>query len=196
MVLSEEAESEPRAEDTGFAHPQIQALRAKSLAAKSAAALARVQSRGNPELTLLQTRDRTGRGEGSNGTVTLGIRFPLGNSDKHRAAIATAGAEQTEAEAMAEREQERLNASVRSARAAVNAAQVVLSAATERARLAAETRDFFDKSFQLGETDLPTRLRVELEAATAQRDQARARIDVQHAIANLRQAMGLLPGQP
>ncbi len=196
MVLSEQAESEPRAEDTGFAHPQIQALRAKSLSAKSAAALARVQSRGNPELTLLQTRDRTGRGEGSNGTVTLGIRFPLGNSDKHRAAIATAGAEQTEAEAMAEREQERLNASVRSARAAVNAAQVVLSAATERARLAAETRDFFDKSFQLGETDLPTRLRVELEAATAQRDQARARIDVQHAIANLRQAMGLLPGQP
>jgi outer membrane protein, heavy metal efflux system len=155
-----------------------------------------VQSRGNPELTLLQTRERAARGEASSGSVTVGLRFPIGSSDKHRAAIASAGAEQIEAEVAAEREQERLEAAVRSARAALEAARTVLATATERARLAAETRDFFDKSFRLGETDLPTRLRVELEAATAQRERARARIELHHAIATLRQAMGLLPGQP
>lgn len=196
LQLAEDAESEPAPDTTGLKHPQSQALQAKSLAAKSAAALARVQSRGNPELTLLQTRERAARGEASSGSVTVGLRFPIGSSDKHRAAIASAGAEQIEAEVAAEREQERLQAAVRSARAALEAARTVLATATERARLAAETRDFFDKSFRLGETDLPTRLRVELEAATAQRERARARIELHHAIATLRQAMGLLPGQP
>lgn len=196
LQLAEDAESEPAPDTTGLTHPQSQALQAKSLAAKSAAALARVQSRGNPELTLLQTRERAARGEASSGSVTVGLRFPIGSSDKHRAAIASAGAEQIEAEVAAEREQERLEAAVRSARAALEAARTVLATATERARLAAETRDFFDKSFRLGETDLPTRLRVELEAATAQRERARARIELHHAIATLRQAMGLLPGQP
>jgi cobalt-zinc-cadmium efflux system outer membrane protein len=196
LRLAEEAESEPSPDDTGSPHPLLQALQGKSLLARSTAALARVQSRGNPELTLLQTRDRAARGESGIGSVTLGLRFPLGSSDKHRAAIASAGAEQTEAEVAVEREQERQVAMVRSARAALGAARTVLATATERVRFASETRDFFDKSFRLGETDLPSRLRVELEAATAQREQARARIEVHHAIANLRQAMGLLPNQP
>lgn len=39
----------------------------------------------------------------------------------------------------------------------------------------------------------PTRLRVELEAAQAERQLARARIDAAAAISHLRQALGLLP---
>jgi cobalt-zinc-cadmium efflux system outer membrane protein len=63
LRLAEEAESEPSPDDTGSPHPLLQALQGKSLLARSTAALARVQSRGNPELTLLQTRDRAARGE-------------------------------------------------------------------------------------------------------------------------------------
>lgn len=196
LHLAAEPESEPAPDAAAAPHPQLQALQSRSVAAKSAAALAKTQSRGNPELTLLQTRDRAARGESSSGTVTLGLRFPLGSSDKHRAAIAGAGADQLEAELAAEREQERLQSNLLSARAALQAAKTVLAMSTERARLASETRDFFDKSFRLGETDLPNRLRVELEAATAERERARARIEVHHAIATLRQALGLLPGQP
>jgi cobalt-zinc-cadmium efflux system outer membrane protein len=59
--------------------------------------------------------------------------------------------------------------------------------------LAAESRGFFDKSFRLGETDLPTRLRIEAEAADAQRQQARAGIDLAAAVSAWRQALGLLP---
>ena len=36
-----------------------------------------------------------------------------------------------------------------------------------RAQLARESRAFFQKSFQMGETDLPTRLRMERERACA-----------------------------
>ena len=56
-------------------------------------------------------------------------------------------------------------------------------------------RSFFEKSFRLGESDLPTRLRIELEAVEAERQSTRARIDLAAAISALRQALGLLPEQ-
>jgi cobalt-zinc-cadmium efflux system outer membrane protein len=73
------------------------------------------------------------------------------------------------------------------------AAKAALAAAERRAQLAAESRGFFDRSFRLGETDLPTRLRIEAEAAEAQRQAARARIDLGAAVSHWRQALGLLP---
>lgn len=184
---------EPEPAGDAPAHPLLAALQAKAQTARSAAALAKAQVRASPELTLLHTRDRAARGEASNGTVTLGLRFPLGSSDRNKAAVLSAGAEQTEAEVLLARERERLMAEQRSAQSALDAARAVLQAARDRARLADETRQFFDKSFRLGETDLPTRLRVELEAGQAQRDLARARIDLNLAIATLRQRLGLLP---
>jgi cobalt-zinc-cadmium efflux system outer membrane protein len=80
-----------------------------------------------------------------------------------------------------------------SAVARVDAARAQLAAAERRALLARETRGFFDKSFRLGETDLPTRLRIEAEATEAERQVARSRIELAAAISAWRQALGLLP---
>ena len=80
-----------------------------------------------------------------------------------------------------------------SAQAKADAAQAQLAAAQERHRLAAEARGFFAKSFSLGETDLPTRLRTEAEAADAARQLQRARVELAAAQSTLRQAAGLLP---
>jgi len=66
-------------------------------------------------------------------------------------------------------------------------------AAQKRRQLAEQTRAFFDKSFRLGEIDLPTRLRVELEATDAQRQHALARLEQAASTSRLRQALGLLP---
>lgn len=49
------------------------------------------------------------------------------------------------------------------------------------------------KSFRMGETDLPTLLRIEREAIDAERQAARVRIDLAAAISSLRQTLGLLP---
>ncbi|MFO1250958.1 MAG: TolC family protein [Inhella sp.] len=190
LPLAEAPEPEP-AEDSS-AHPLLAALAAKAQSAQrrrlGAGAIAR-QPRADPAADPRARR----RGEASNGTLSLGLRIPLGGGRRQRAALASATAEQTEAEIALARAHERVQAQVLSARAALAAARAVLQAAAERARLAGETRAFFDKSFRLGETDLPTRLRVELEAAQAQREQARARIALHQAIAQLRQALGLLP---
>jgi cobalt-zinc-cadmium efflux system outer membrane protein len=77
----------------------------------------------------------------------------------------------------------------------VESSRTQLAAAEKRAQLARESRGFFDKSFRLGESDLPTRLRIELEAVEAERQSTRARIELAAAISALRQALGLLPEQ-
>ena len=102
-------------------------------------------------------------------------------------------AEALEAEATADLELSRVETEAESARARLAAAEAQVQAAERRASLALETRGFFDKSFRLGETDLPTRLRIEAEAAEADRQAARARIDLAAAISAWRQALGLLP---
>ncbi len=79
------------------------------------------------------------------------------------------------------------------ARLLVEAAQARQAATDKRARLARESRAFFEKSFRLGETDLPTRLRIEGEATEAERQAARSRIELAAAISAWRQTLGLLP---
>jgi cobalt-zinc-cadmium efflux system outer membrane protein len=175
------------------AHASVLDLQHRSTVARHAAALAGTQTRANPELTLATTRARGGTGEAYGQTVTLGLRFPLGAGPRQDARRASADAEHTELQAQLALERERLAAERQSAAARVAAGRTQLAAADRRARLAAESRGFFDKSFRLGETDLPTRLRIEAEAADAQRQQARAGIDLAAAVSAWRQALGLLP---
>ena len=107
--------------------------------------------------------------------------------------MATAKAEAAEADALLALEQERIAAERTAAAARIAAARQWRAAAERRALLASESRGFFDKSFRLGETDLPTRLRIEAEAAEAERQAAHARVEFAAAISALRQALGLLP---
>jgi cobalt-zinc-cadmium efflux system outer membrane protein len=161
--------------------------------ARAARNLAGVQSRANPELRLAATRDRAAAGDAWSNTLTLGVRIPFGSDSRQRVRVATATAEETEVEAQLAVEQERIAAEIDAARQREEAARAWLAAAEQRARLANESRGFFEKSFRLGETDLPTRLRIEAEAAEAEREAARARVELAASISALRQALGLLP---
>lgn len=174
-------------------HPALGELIAKGEVARQDRALAEVQRRANPELVVGAMRERGSFDERYGQTLTLGVRIPLGLSSTHRAKVATAAADQVEAQVQLALEQDRVRAEARAAAARVDAAREVLAAAQRRAQLAVESRGFFDKSFRLGETDLPTRLRAELDAAEAEREAARSRIELAAAISELRQALGLLP---
>ncbi len=174
------------------AHPALLELDDRALLARRTQDLAAAQKRGNPELALLATRERGG-GEPSAHRLTIGLRVPLGSAAGHRAKVLAAGADRIEAEQQRLLEAERLAAEIRAARALVDAAQAVVAAADRRAELARQTRGYVDKSFRLGETDLPNRLRIELDAFDAERQSGRARIAVAQAISRWRQALGLLP---
>ncbi|MDR2260584.1 MAG: TolC family protein [Azoarcus sp.] len=190
-----EADPAARADEEALAaqHPLVQEARARAEIASQAARLAGVQRRANPELGLSTTRERDAAGADWQQTVTIGLRFPLGSDARGRARLAAAWAETAEAEARLRLAQEQVLPAIATARARANAARTQVAAAQRRARLARASRDFFDHAFRLGETDLPTRLRVGLEASDAERELAGARVELGAAISTLRQAMGLLP---
>jgi cobalt-zinc-cadmium efflux system outer membrane protein len=175
------------------AHPAVVELLDRAEVARRGAELAEVQTRANPELTLAATRDRGISGDPYQQTVTVGIRFPFGSDSRNRAKAGLARAEAIEAAGQWQLERDRLIADLEAARVRVESARTQFAAADKRAQLARESRGFFEKSFRLGESDLPTRLRIELEAADAERQAARVRIDLAAAVSLLRQALGLLP---
>ena len=86
-----------------------------------------------------------------------------------------------------------IEAEVQSANLALEAAQKALTLASERASLSNEAQGLIAKSFQLGESDLPARLRAESERFEAELALARARVEQQRAVSRLNQAQGLLP---
>ncbi len=192
-----EPEPEPPSAETAAGatetHAELLALNDRAAVAEGAAALVATQLRANPELTISATRDRSGFGETYQQTFTVGVRIPFGAGTRHDARQATARAEVLELQAQLAAERARLAAERKTAAARTAAARTQLAAAHRRAELARESRGFFEKSFRLGETDLPTRLRIEAEAADAERQAGRARIELAAAVSAWRQALGLLP---
>lgn len=174
-------------------HPLIAELEDRIAVAERTAGLISTQKRSNPELTVATTRDRGAFGERYGQTVLIGIRVPFGAGPRYDARLATAQAEAIEVQSQLILERDRIQADQRGAASRVEAARIQLDAAQRRAKLARESRGFFDKSFRLGETDLPTRLRIEAEAVEAERQEARSRIDLATAISAWRQSLGLLP---
>lgn len=174
-------------------HPAANALLDRADVARRSAELAGTQTRANPELTLGTTRERSISGEPYQQSITLGIRIPFGSDSRNRTKVATARAEAIEAESQLTLEREKLASELDAAKARLDSAKTQLAAAEKRSQLAKESRGFFEKSFRLGETDLPTRLRVELEASEAERQAAIARIELAAAVSALRQSLGILP---
>jgi outer membrane protein, heavy metal efflux system len=161
--------------------------------AERTAELAATQTRANPELTLSTIRDRGAFAEPYGRKTSLGVRIPLGSQVRSGGRQAAAKADALEARTQLELERQRIASEQESARLLVNAARGQLAAAERRALLARESRGFFEKSFRAGETDLPTRLRIDAEAADADRQAARDRVELGAAISAWRQALGLLP---
>lgn len=187
------AEPAPTAALEASRHPAIGELADKVEAARRSAELAGVQRGANPELLVGAVRERAGFGDSTDTALILGMRIPFATQDRRDARRALARAELREAEAALANARLRAQADLDIARARIDAAGLQLTASERRARLAAETRRFFERAFRLGEADLPTRLRIELEAYEAERQAARARIELGAATSQLRQALGLIP---
>lgn len=174
-------------------HPLLKELQDRIIVAERTVSLVSSQNRSNPQLTIGAKRDRSTYGENYGQSILVGVRFPFGDGPRYDARVANAQAEAIEVHAQLQLEKARLIADQQAARSRVESVRVQLQAAQRRAQLARESRGFFDKSFRLGESDLPTRLRIETEAIEAERQEARTRIELGAAISALRQTTGLLP---
>lgn len=179
--------------DLDQSHPVIQDLIAQVEVASKATALAQAQTRQNPVLQLITTNGRPEVGAPNQQSILLGIRIPFGSANQMQAQQFASRANQIESEERLVLERERALGELDASKAQVESAQIRLTAAKRRAQLSSETRTFFDKSFKFGESDLPSRLRIELEATDAAKQAAQAEIAYLASVSALRQALGLLP---
>ncbi|QLF92415.1 TolC family protein [Pseudomonas sp. ABC1] len=189
------AEASPDAEDERAlaSHPRLTELADQAEAAQRQAELAGVQSRGNPELRLTATNARDDSRARYDQSLTLGLSIPLGSPSRQRAQRAQAEGEAIEALVQKQRQQELLGAELRASRLKLKAAQQRAEIAEQRASLLQSSRAAIEKSYRLGESGLPDRLRIEAEAREASRQAVIARLTLARENSMLRQALGLLP---
>ena len=177
----------------GIEHPLNTASVAKVRAAEARLALSEADRRDPLELGLGVTRERSVFGESAQNAVRLSVRIPFGGDNRNAPRLAAARAELDAAQADNDAANRQIQADVAGARVGLQTALRGLALAQERQALSAEVQSLMAKSYQLGESDLPTRLRADNERFDAELALARARVELQRATSRLNQAQGLLP---
>lgn len=178
---------------TATDHPAMLAAQAQLRATQARLALADADRRDPMALAVGVTRERATTGAAAETSLRFALRIPLGGDTRNAARLAAARAELDTAQAEADAATRQTSADQSAATAALDAARRNENLAAQRATLATQVQVLLVKAYQLGESDLPTRLRADNDKFDADLSLARARIDVQRATAKLNQALGLLP---
>ena len=174
-------------------HPALRSAQAQLGSAQARLALADADKRDPMALGLGVGHERSTFAAASETKLRIGLRIPLGGDNRNAPKRAAARAELDTAQAELDALQRQLPNEITATTAELRAARTAQTAARERARLSTEVQTLITKSWRLGESDLPSRLRADNEQFEASLSLARASIDVQRAIANLNQAHGILP---
>lgn len=174
-------------------HPALQAAQTRVQAAQATLELSETDKRDPMSIGVGITRERSAFGAASENSVRLAIKIPFGTDSRNAPRIAAARAELDAAQAELDATQRQVQTELASALAELDAARRTQASMGERARLSTEVQALVAKSYRLGESDLPTRLRADSEKFEADLSLARARVGLQRAISQLNQALGLLP---
>lgn len=196
LAAPENSASESAAGSLGSAlpeHPAISAAQTHVSASRAQLALAEADRSDPPELGLGITRERERRGDAAQSTLQLALRIPLGGDNRNAPRLASARAEVASAEAQLDAARRQLQADTAVAQAGLQTARQNQVLAAERAAFSREAQALLAKSYRLGESDLPTRLRQARDTFEAELALARAQEETQRALARLNQALGLLP---
>jgi cobalt-zinc-cadmium efflux system outer membrane protein len=183
-----EAQSDPSGQ-----HPAMLAAQTAVQAAQARLALAEADRRDPMAASLGLTREQSAFGAGATTQLRVALRIPLDTPHRNNPRLAAALADLATAQAEADQRARQTQGDQAAARAGADAARDALVQAKSRARLGAEVQTLVAKSFRLGESDLPARLRAENEKFDADMDHARAALALERAIAQLNQANGVMP---
>ncbi len=193
LAAAPDLSEDPATDAPDMAHAALQLASQSTELARQRVELVRRSRRDAPELTLGVRQDTPGSAEPSQGSLVIGLRFPLGTDGRNRPLEAAALTELDVAQTHEQRLRERLDSDIAAARDAQRSAQAQLDAETARARLLRERATLIDKSFRAGETPLPDLLRALAAAAQADSAAARQTAALGLARARLQQTLGLLP---
>lgn len=173
-------------------HPQKLAAQSLVLAQKRLN-LIRSTPRDAPELSLGVTHQKDIANDPYNNSVSLKFKIPFASDAINQQRLAFVQAEQAEAEAEQSLENARIEAEISSANFELEQAKATTTIAESRFNTALDTQQLLDRSFNLGESDLPTRLLAEAARFEAERNLIKARLETGRAISKVNQALGVLP---
>ena len=174
-------------------HPQRIAAQQLATLAQKRVDYAGSTRRDPPELSVGLTRERSTFEDRFENSVMLRLKVPFATDARNQPRLAAATALRAEADAAQVLEATRIEADAASARREVEQAQITVQLSASSFDLARDTHQLLDRAFKAGELDFPTRLRAEAERFEAERNLIRSRIEAEHAISKLNQALGLLP---
>jgi outer membrane protein, heavy metal efflux system len=192
-VLTEQYASQEQQTSALQSHPAQRFAQTQIKNAQAKLALAEADKRDPLSLGVGIARERAAFGVAAETTARIALRVPLGGDNRNAARNAAARAELDAAQAEADTVARQLPTELAVAQADLRAARQTETAANERARLSSEVQALFTKSWRLGDSDLPTRLRADNEQFEANLALARAKLEVRRALSNLKQALGFLP---
>jgi len=174
-------------------HPQLAQLAQAAEAARRQLDATRRDLADAPELSLGYRNERDAYGQPGRGSVTVGLRIPLGTAQRNAPLRAAAQAALDQALAEQDRTRLELAAGLAIARGELQSATAQADMQRERARLLRERATLLDKSFRAGETALPELLLAVQAAAQADAALARHQAALGKARAGLLQASGVIP---
>jgi cobalt-zinc-cadmium efflux system outer membrane protein len=177
-------------------HPVLKELQARIDQLRTAQQLSIIQSNSRAELSVGLSRDRGATGDSHQTSVRIGYKLPLNSSQQQRVASTAAQAQIDELAALLLVERERLVNEYSVAVQKNKSLQRQLDIAQQRTALSNSLQTMIQKAFTLGEADLPTRLRTQIEASEAQRSLRKIKLDQAAAVSTMNQLLGLLPVQP
>ncbi len=186
------AETETLNQQVAENHPQRLAAQSLVLAQKRLN-LIRATPRDAPELSLGVTRQKDIANDPYNNSVALKLKIPFASDAINQQRLASVQAEQAEADAEQGLETARIEAEISSAKFELEQAIATSMIAESRFNTALDTQQLLDRSFNLGESDLPTRLLAEAARFEAERNLIKARLETGRAISKVNQALGVLP---
>lgn len=187
--LSGQSDTAPTSAD----HPALRFAQAQVGSAQTRLALANADKRDPMSVSVGISRERANFAGANETRLRIALRIPLGGDNRSAPRQAAARAELDTAQAELDAAQRQLPFEIAAANAELRAARTAQTAAGERVRLSTEVQTLITRSWRLGESDLPARLRADNEQFEANLALAKSTIDVQRAIANLNQAHGILP---
>ncbi|MGV3468483.1 TolC family protein, partial [Limnobacter sp.] len=174
-------------------HPALKLAQAQLNAQQRQADLVQTQARANPELGLAVISDRGAFSSTSEKSLVVSTRIPLGNSSEYQSRVLQAESDQLAAQALLVKTQRSVVARGRAAEGNLDMFSQLKTSALEQADLADKTYRLYRRSFDLGETDLPTLLRFEQQAFEANRLARKSAVEYAAKVSAYKQALGLLP---
>ncbi|MEN7527459.1 TolC family protein [Cupriavidus sp. DL-D2] len=177
----------------GAPHPRLDAaLRAVERGERQIGYLQKSR-RDAPEVGVTYRRDSAGGGLPSDQTVGVYVRFPFATDARNLPRETAAQTELMTARAERDRAERVVQSEIDTAQQTLALAEQQLALVTQRSATLTERATLLRKTFNAGEIGLPEVLRAQNQALDAEVELARVRARRGFAIANMNQALGVLP---